>query len=479
MSSELFTGLLLNTGLLALCALSVTFLAAFYRMGVVESADLRKSTSRSYFGSMIGMVFGLTSGLLVIASVRVDTGGVMDLRAAPLILSGIIGGPVAAMIAATIGGLARLSVGGAFAWGGVLSMFIYAFAGMYIGRVLGVDLRKSSFASFKVLVLTGFIVTVCTLPAFFVDHDLQTSLGTMYFIFPMLLLQNPLGLLLLGAALIQSLRIISDQEKLRRLTQELENSNAHLSAENRRLLDFSAIAAHDLKAPVVRVGTLAEFLQEDLKETGHELPETVWEEIEFISEAASNMNRLIDDLAEYSLSQNKTTEAADFDPVPRLRDVVRHMSLPAEFEIRIADDLPKLHVPTTAFDIVMRNLISNAVRHHDRSKGLISIEAYVQDGVAMIEVTDDGPGVPEKWLDRIFRPMERLSPGTTQGSGLGLSFVSGQVSGWGGTVHAFSAGRRGLTVAVSARISENTPAPEGRTHTNARPPELSEGTQAA
>lgn len=471
-SVELLNGLLLNAGLLSICALLVTFLAAFHSAAVFDRADFKCQVSVNYFSSCAGIVFGLTSGLLIMASVRLETGAILDLRAAPLILSGIIGGPIAAVIAAIIGGIARLSVGGGFVWGGVLSMFIYAFAGYFIGRSFGVDLRKASFSTLKRLALTAVLATVCSIPGFFIDNDLGTSIQTMSFVFPMILVQNPLGLLLLGGALMLALRIIDDQEKLRLMTRELESSNKQLSAENRRLLDFSAIAAHDLKAPAVRIVSLTDFLREDLNEMDVNLPETVQEEIDFIADSAKTINRLINDLADYSLSQNNEAEAVEFETIPRLRTVVQGMSLPAGFEVQIANDLPMLKIPPQAFDIVMRNLIANCVAHHDRPSGKICISAYVENETATIEVTDDGPGVPEKYLDRIFRPMERLSPEASEGTGLGLSFVCGLTTAWSGTTHAFSAGSRGLTVAITAPVGSAVLMPYPNAPEAARKPEF-------
>ncbi|WP_156840146.1 sensor histidine kinase [Novosphingobium aquimarinum] len=102
----------------------------------------------------------------------------------------------------------------------------------------------------------------------------------------------------------------------------------------------------------------------------------------------------------------------------------------------------------TAIAMVIRNLISNAAKHHDKEDGTITVRAWFEHNTCVIEVADDGPGIPEVAQDRVWRLFQRLNP-KGEGSGLGLSLVRRLVEGIGGTISMHSVdGERGTTFRV-------------------------------
>ncbi|MFX5656416.1 ATP-binding protein, partial [Acinetobacter baumannii] len=77
----------------------------------------------------------------------------------------------------------------------------------------------------------------------------------------------------------------------------------------------------------------------------------------------------------------------------------------------------------TPLATVLRNLLGNAVKHHDRDVGLIRMAAHGDGSHMLITVTDDGPGVPPQASRRIFQLFQTLSSsrrGETSGIGLAL-----------------------------------------------------------
>jgi signal transduction histidine kinase len=98
--------------------------------------------------------------------------------------------------------------------------------------------------------------------------------------------------------------------------------------------------------------------------------------------------------------------------------------------VRIALALPNGLPPVLAdsgyFDIVMRNLIDNAIKYVDENSGRIRIGAYSSPGSVTIEVEDNGIGIPQSDLDRIFERFYRVDKARSRdlgGTGLGLSIV--------------------------------------------------------
>jgi len=100
----------------------------------------------------------------------------------------------------------------------------------------------------------------------------------------------------------------------------------------------------------------------------------------------------------------------------------------------------ELYVDENMLNTVLRNLISNAVKF-TRPGGNISISASIADTVCIIQVKDNGIGIPEQNIDKLFRiDKSVVTPGTQneKGSGLGLLLCKEFVEKMGGTITVYS-----------------------------------------
>ena len=95
---------------------------------------------------------------------------------------------------------------------------------------------------------------------------------------------------------------------------------------------------------------------------------------------------------------------------------------------------PVLTTAVAPLDIILRNLVRNAVQHHDTGSGAINIAANVVDDRLEISVADDGPGIPPDQHEVIFTPTVRCSEHGAATTGLGLAFVRRAASSVGGNV---------------------------------------------
>jgi two-component system sensor histidine kinase KdpD len=88
-------------------------------------------------------------------------------------------------------------------------------------------------------------------------------------------------------------------------------------------------------------------------------------------------------------------------------------------------------------DEVLSNLIENAIRHTPAGTH-IDVSAAVTEGDAIIEVSDDGPGIPPEAMPRLFDPFVRIASAQrgTRGIGLGLAVARGLVEAHGGRIEA-------------------------------------------
>ena len=97
------------------------------------------------------------------------------------------------------------------------------------------------------------------------------------------------------------------------------------------------------------------------------------------------------------------------------------------------------------------NLIDNAIRY-TRESGRITVSVRQVDGNAIIEVEDNGPGIPEAEREQVFERFYRIIGTEEEGSGLGLSIVREVVDGAGGSVLLGEAEGGGLIVTVRLPI---------------------------
>ena len=120
----------------------------------------------------------------------------------------------------------------------------------------------------------------------------------------------------------------------------------------------------------------------------------------------------------------------------------------------LADDLPTVDVSPSEIQQVLLNLINNSLDALDTKGGKVRIATRVKGGQAVIDVEDDGPGIPKANLSRIFDPFFTTKP-VGKGTGLGLSICYGIVKKIGGEITVNSA--PGVGTAFHVHIPVHSP----------------------
>jgi signal transduction histidine kinase len=231
------------------------------------------------------------------------------------------------------------------------------------------------------------------------------------------------------------------------LEQQVEERTKELRRSNQDLDQFAYIASHDLKAPLRAIDHLSTWVLEDV---GHLLPSRSHEHLQKMRLRIKRMEGLLDDLLTYSRAGRYRGEATVVDMNEVIARVVETVSPPEGFTISAQGHMPTLFTYAAPLETVLRNLVSNAVKHHDKPTGNISISATTGKDVAadMVEfaVTDDGPGIDPAFHDRIFQMFQTLRPrDRVEGSGIGLAVVEKIVSSVGGKIRVESAPGAGAT----------------------------------
>lgn len=240
-----------------------------------------------------------------------------------------------------------------------------------------------------------------------------------------------------GLAVVAAVTDISERKKM----------ELNLRQLNHDLDEFTYIASHDLRAPLQGISSLVEWITEDL---GASATPDISNNLERISVRVKRMECLIEDLLEYARAGRERHEFQDISIGALLNEVVELIDVPERFEVKIRADIEHIRSARTPLETVLRNLISNAIKHHDSDHGCIEVEVTSEASFCRFSIKDDGPGIPFKAQERIFRLFQTLSGKGHEHAGLGLAVSKRLVESYGGYLDVVSQqGERGTTFRFS------------------------------
>lgn len=231
-------------------------------------------------------------------------------------------------------------------------------------------------------------------------------------------------------------RLIAEAE-VRAKSLELARANNELSLANRDLEDFASIISHDLSAPMRAMRDLTRQLEAIVVSGPADVRDEALAPVRRLGEHAARLGSMLRDLHEYSSIGRKQDAVAMVDTGALATRIVASIPRPAAFRVIVAGDWPTIATLAAPLDIVLRNLVDNAVKHHDRIDGMVEICARRVGETLRITVADDGPGIPLEHRTAAFLPFRTL-PGTGKpkaaGTGMGLAFVRRTVETAGGSL---------------------------------------------
>lgn len=218
----------------------------------------------------------------------------------------------------------------------------------------------------------------------------------------------------------------------RRAEREQEKLFAELTRSNTDLEQFAFVASHDLKSPLRAIDSLAGWLEEDL---GPSIGEESQKHLRYLRKRAKRMETLLEDLLTYSQAGRTPSEIGTVRLTSLVEEVMALLDVPPSFQVRVVEPGPSIDTAATPLRQVVTNLIANAIKHHDRGTGTIELAAHDDGHFYELTVTDDGPGIPPEFHDRVFGMFQTLKPrDQVEGSGIGLALVKRIVTRFGGTV---------------------------------------------
>jgi len=239
---------------------------------------------------------------------------------------------------------------------------------------------------------------------------------------------------------IRMLGAHSDVTSLKVIEQELNDKQEELERSNAELEQFAFLASHDLKSPLIAMGQLISWIEEDCEGL---LPDTSKEYFDLLKGRALRMGNLLDDLLEYSRVGrfNFNVETVEIDTLAE--KVFSLLNSKNNFVLKVKG--ATIEIQKIPLEIVLRNLISNSIKHHDKESGNIEIGCELLTDGYKIYVKDDGPGILPKLQERAFGMFQTLKPrDQVEGSGMGLAYIKKTVELYGGNINIDSDGIRGF-----------------------------------
>lgn len=216
--------------------------------------------------------------------------------------------------------------------------------------------------------------------------------------------------------------------------------------------DFIYLISHDVRSSVRALLELPQWIAEDLEDAGVRVEGQVANSIALMNRHTGRLDRMLVDLLAFSrIGRMQQSEAIRLDAA--LDDVLEEAQVPSGFTITKQFDCPVVVMGARDILLLLSALVGNAVKHHDRPKGHLVVTSRRDGNAVVISVSDDGPGIPEEFRERVFAAMTTLRPrDEVEGSGMGLANVRKIAHLYNGSATiSHSPYGQGTTVSVSLR----------------------------
>ncbi|MFX1513138.1 MAG: PAS domain S-box protein [Promethearchaeota archaeon] len=239
-----------------------------------------------------------------------------------------------------------------------------------------------------------------------------------------------------------------------------EEANLQLLQElrqaNEALKDFAFVVSHDLRAPLRGIAYLTDWLVQDY---ANKLDKEGKDRIDLLLTRVKWMNALIDGILQYSQVGRIHEEKTKVDLNKLITEVIELLNPPKHrFSIIRETELPVLYCEKTRMSQIFQNLIDNAIKFMDKPHGEIRISCVDKGKFWEFKIADNGRGIEEENLDKIFQIFYRpISQDRVPSSGIGLSLVKKIIEQEKGEIWAESKVKQGSVFYFTVpKVTENS-----------------------
>ena len=234
------------------------------------------------------------------------------------------------------------------------------------------------------------------------------------------------------------------QMELRRNLKELKSKNEELSR-------YAHLISHDLRSPMQSIYQLSKIIA---KESEGNLSEKAEKAMAQLQKKALQSQELVDGILKHSLAGEHSYAPERIQVVEFVNDLIDFCSPPGDIQLIPEVTVTEIVCDPTILHQILQNLISNAIKYNDKDLGVVRIAVNTNDSELTFEVIDNGPGIPEKYHERIFGMFQTLSYADrfgNKGTGIGLHTVKNLVVLLGGLITIESKEGEGSNFKVTIR----------------------------
>ncbi len=209
-----------------------------------------------------------------------------------------------------------------------------------------------------------------------------------------------------------------------------------LDIANKELKDFAYIVSHDLKAPLRAIGSITQWIHTDYHD---KLDDDGRMQLDLLLSRVHRMQNLIEGVLAYSRVSRVKEEKETIDLNKLVKEAIEMVSPPEKFTVIADENLPVVKYGPTRLLQIFQNLISNAVKYNNKATGIIEIRCAENQHDWAISITDNGPGIEEKYFEKIFQIFQTLKARDEfESTGIGLTIVKKIIESNGGKISVSS-----------------------------------------
>jgi len=204
------------------------------------------------------------------------------------------------------------------------------------------------------------------------------------------------------------------EQKLVEYTGNLEKINAELD-------QFAYVVSHDLKAPLRAINNLSSWIEEDLE---GKMDNETQEQFALLRGRVLRMEGLINGILEYSRAGRIKANNQKVNVQTLVYELCDSLKTKDNILYHIPANLPTIFTEKVALEQVFSNFISNAIKYNDKEQVEIWIDFEIENDKLHFSIKDNGPGIDEKYFDKIFIIFQTLQARDQfESTGVGLAIV--------------------------------------------------------
>lgn len=217
--------------------------------------------------------------------------------------------------------------------------------------------------------------------------------------------------------------------------QELSRLQKEVQERNENLEKFAALVSHDLKSPLAQITSLIQLIE---MESSDVLGESIDAYLSYIKVASASLRKYIDDMLAFYKSDEQSYEQKTSIYIGDFTDELKSIcSIDGNVVWSVDSTLTRINTNKLALQQVLVNLVTNAIKYNDSPHPLVKLIFKEDVENYHISVVDNGKGIQQMHLDKIFDMFYTLKTedaSGNQGTGIGLAMVKRIVDKLNGTI---------------------------------------------